>query len=401
MAGQTDNLAFFQDDSILTEEAFGLKIGDDGLWKSKETEDPEEYLKKFAEYEQSVLAFSRIISKGKIEEKDGSSTAVSENLSSVGEDGTVVTKKFVCPNCGKLVDQLLQNGYCSKSCATKARLTRQKAKVSAAGEKTLDLIDKIRDKLKLLDMAINLISELPELIKGRVRLPQEYRDYITLRIDAIFLQIKKFINTLMIMKNEALIELLKKVKFGDLDSKLQVIFQPISTILTTIASVQQAMNIALAAILALLKMPMTGISPQSYGWLMTAKSAQFPEHAGKLFVEIIPKANLALDFPNKMNIINTQAIEAITKASLPPVTDIEYFMDPTAFKVRFALSQDNAPRVKKMIQMLEALIVFGADTFPRYKRLSLANVWFVISILTGWGPTSRGVFGDFIFHGPI
>lgn len=401
MAEQTDNLAFFQDDSILTEEAFGLKIEEDGMWKSQETEDPEEYMRKFAEYEQSIYAFSRIINKGKIEEKDGSSTAISENTSSVGEDGTVVTKKFRCPNCGKMVDQLLQNGYCSKSCATKARLTRQKAKVSAAGEKTLELIDKIRDKLKLLDMAINLITELPELIKGKMKLPQEYRDYITLRIDAIFLQIKKFINILMIMKNEALIELLKKVKFGDLDEKLQVIFQPISTILTTIASVQQAMNIALAAILALLKMPMTGISPQSYGWLMTAKSAQFPEHAGKLFVEIIPKANLMLDFPNKLNIINTQAIEAIVNASLPPVTDIEYFLDPTAFKVRFALSQDNAPRVKKLIQILESLIVFGADTFPRYKRLSLTNVWFVLSIITGWGPTSRGVFGDFIFHGPI
>ena len=47
MAEQTDNLAFFQDDSILTEEAFGLKIEEDGMWKSQETEDPEEYMKKF------------------------------------------------------------------------------------------------------------------------------------------------------------------------------------------------------------------------------------------------------------------------------------------------------------------------------------------------------------------
>ena len=116
MAEQTDNLAFFQDDSILTEEAFGLKIEEDAMWKSQETEDPEEYMKKFAEYEQSIYAFSRIINKGKIEEKEGSSTAISENTSSVGEDGTVVTKKFRCPNCGKMVDQLLQNGYCSKSC---------------------------------------------------------------------------------------------------------------------------------------------------------------------------------------------------------------------------------------------------------------------------------------------
>ena len=49
MAEQTDNLAFFQDDSILTEEAFGLKIEEDGMWKSQEIENPEEFVKKSAE----------------------------------------------------------------------------------------------------------------------------------------------------------------------------------------------------------------------------------------------------------------------------------------------------------------------------------------------------------------
>ena len=102
-----------------------------------------------------------------------------------------------------------------------------------------------------------------------------------------------------------------------------------------------------------------------------------------------------------MNNINIAKIEDIVTAALPPIQDFEYFLDPTAFKVRYALSRDNAPKVRKMQELLEELIVFGADTFPRYKRLRLTNIWFVLSILTGWGPTSRGVFGDYIFHGAL
>ena len=134
---------------------------------------------------------------------------------------------------------------------------------------------------------------------------------------------------------------------------------------------------------------------------MTAKSAQYPETAGKQIIEIVPKANLMRPLKNRLNNIDISKISDIVTIALPPIQDLEYFLDPTAFKVRYALSQDNSPKVRKMQEMLEELIVFGADTFPRYKRLRLTNIWFVQSILTGWGPLSRGVFGDFIFHGAL
>ena len=125
-----------------------------------------------------------------------------------------------------------------------------------------------------------------------------------------------------------------------------------------------------------------------------------PEHTGKLIIEITPNENIIYPkgLRNRMNNINTKAIEAITNAALPPIKEYEYFIDPTAFKLRYALSQDNTKRLRKMNQILESLVVFGADTFPRYKRLNLKNIWFVLSIFTGWGPMSRTVFGDFIIH---
>lgn len=396
------NIKFFKDESIITEEAYGIKIDQSsGAWSKGQFEDTKEYMKKFQKFEQSVqLVGTMINGDTKVEmTPDGISGSVMGFK--FGKTGTIPTGQFECPQCHKKVDMLLKNGYCSKTCAVRAKATEKKAKLNAAGQKTLDLINKVQGYLKLMDLVLNLITDLPDLIKGKLKLPQEYRDYVTLRIDCIFLELKRQINLVMIMKNDALIELMKKLKFGVLDDVLMALIAPVQAIIQTVIQIQQALNIAMAAIIALLNVPMTGIKPQSYGWLMTAKSAQYAQTSGKLFIEIEPMANIALPLKNMLNNINTEAIEAVIQGALPPIQDFEYLMDPTAFKIRWNLSNNNGALVKKMIQMLEELLVLGADTFPRYDRLKLTNIWFVLSILTGWGPLSRGVYGDFIFHGAI
>lgn len=399
------SLQFFSEDGIITEEAFGLKIDNKtGQWNAEQFENPTEYLKRFAQFEDSVYMLNRCVFKNgiKFEMHDGAFTLSStENESSFDKTGTIPTKKQKCPYCGKYVDQLLKNGYCSKTCATKYRAEKARDKVSKKAEKTLATIRLIQEKLNMMDAALNLITGLPEFIRGKVILPLEYREYVTLRIDALFLQIKVIINNLMIAKNDLLLDLLRKVKFGTLDGVMQNIFLQITQMLSVVAQMQKAFNESMNHIITMLNNPFMGIHPQSYGWLMTAKSAQNPLTAGRLFVEIIPKTNIALMSPNWTNIMDYEKIESIIRAAFPPIQDVEYFLDPTAFKVRYLLSSENVPRIKKMFQMLEGIVVQGADTFPRYKRLSLKNIWFVLSILTGWGPISRSVFGDFIFHGPL
>ena len=392
----------FAENAIFTETVGGLKISQDGTWNQQEYQSADQYLAEFAEYESSLTAFMRIMRGDFSIIRNGlNETAVSEDEPQFDETGTVPRKKVQCPKCKKWVDELGPNGYCSTACGLAARTQRAAASMSQSAEQTIEYIQQIRDVLKLIDMCLNLITKLPELIKGKAKLPEEIREYITLRIDTIFLKLKVVVNNLMIMKNDKIIQLLDKIKLGALDSKLQVIFAPISTIITTIISLQTALASAIAAIMPLLKMPLYGIPPQSYGWMMTAKSMQYAETAGKIFIEIVPKANLALPLPNMLSNINTSAILNMVRAAMPPIQDVEYFLDPTIFKVRYAVSHLNTPGIKKFIQMLESLIVLGADTFPRYSRLKLSNVWFVISILTGWGMLSRGVYGDFIFHGPI
>lgn len=127
------------------------------------------------------------------------------------------------------------NGYCSKACGVKARLSKAVSTMTNAGEKTLEIIRMIQEKLQLLDLALDILSSLPDIIKAKVRLPEEYREYITLRIDIIFMRMKYYINCLMISKNMLLIELLKKVKFGVIDSKLAVLFAPITAVMEVAA----------------------------------------------------------------------------------------------------------------------------------------------------------------------
>ena len=73
-------------------------------------------------------------------------------------------------------------------------------------------------------------------------------------------------------------------------------------------------------------------------------------------------------------------------------------MDPDLFDIRLALSDQNSPAIEKLVRLLEATIVIGADFLPAYERLNLTNIWFVAAILTTWGPTTRSIYGDFIFH---
>ena len=45
-----------------------------------------------------------------------------------------------------MVDKLLKNGYCSQKCAISARAEKAQASVSAAGEKTLEIIDEVKKR---------------------------------------------------------------------------------------------------------------------------------------------------------------------------------------------------------------------------------------------------------------
>ena len=113
------------DDSILYEQVGGVRIDEtSGDWSFHEFKNADAFLKDFGKYEDSVEALQGIVMSNNvsISSQAGEQTAIIDN-SQGGYDstGTLKTKKFCCPQCGKMVDKLLKNGYCSQACAVSAR----------------------------------------------------------------------------------------------------------------------------------------------------------------------------------------------------------------------------------------------------------------------------------------
>ena len=397
---------FFSDENIMTEEVYGAKVDEaSGTWSQSEFKGTNDYLTRLAKFQQSVDTLQRM-SSGDVNVSETGSELVAnggQENPDFGKDGVIPTRLYECPECGKKVEMLLKNGYCSKTCAARAKTAKAQQKVTAAGQKTLDVLNQIKQKLALLDAALNILTELPDLIRDKVRLPERYRQFVTLRIDEVFMKLKMIINLISIQKNMLLIQLLKRVKAGDLDKMLENIFQPIKTIMQVIIGIQTAMNAALAVIINLLQLPANGpISAGGIGWLMTAKSMQHPMTAGQILIEIKPTPLAGLPIPPS-NVIDYNKIDAIVKKALPPIQEFEYFMDPALFKVRFNLSENNGQRLKKMYEMLEQMLKCSVELLPKYRDLKLTNIWFVLACISpnGWCELGRAAYGDFIFHGAL
>ena len=115
-----------EDLGIREETGSGLRIGDNGSWSTGEMFSVDDYLLRFTTFDRSMGALEQMIRGGgtsnSSESKEEITVISKVKEDGFGSDGTLKTKKFTCPECGKRVDKLLKNGYCSKGCHTKAKL---------------------------------------------------------------------------------------------------------------------------------------------------------------------------------------------------------------------------------------------------------------------------------------
>ena len=115
-----------EDLGIREETGSGLRISDNGSWSTGEMFSVDDYLLRFTTFDRSMSALEQMIRGGgtsnSSESKEEITVISKVREDGFGSDGTLKTKKFICPECGKRVDKLLKNGYCSKGCHTKAKL---------------------------------------------------------------------------------------------------------------------------------------------------------------------------------------------------------------------------------------------------------------------------------------
>jgi hypothetical protein len=233
----------------------------------------------------------------------------------------------------------------------------------SVSEETQKKIDMVRKILNYTDLTLNIITKIPDVLASIVKLPDAYREYATAKINIIFVELKKIINLLMIKKNEIIISLLRKIKFGCIDDKLKPLFEVINKIIDLANALREQMNRALdVAMQAIIKASaLFYIGPQEYGFFMTLKSNQAlcpffktdptvypPGQLGRPFwgsgvINIafdMSMCQISLDIGAKSALSNVdfKKINAIIRKVFRPISEVEYLMDPDLFDVRLALS---------------------------------------------------------------
>ena len=433
------SIPVFDEQNIITEDIFGVRFQNDEYMQG-EPVDTDSIIKDFKAVEDmtTLLKASSTEASNDLEIENIEDERTSKNtieaaigiISAVNDFGHLLMRGSTCPVCGKHVDFIPSNGYCSLKCAgldllkhVQETLTGEYLSVSEETQKKIDMVKNI---LNYTNLVLNIISKIPDILSSIAKLPPEYREYATAKINIIFVELKKIINILMIKKNEIIISLLRKIKFGCIDDKLKPIFEVINKIIDIANAVRAQMELAIeVAMQAIIKASaLFYIGPQEYGFFMTLKSNQAfcpffktdptvypPGQLGRPFwgsgvINIafdMSMCQFSLDIGAKSALSNVdfKKINKIIRAVFRPISEIEYLMDPDLFDVRLALSDQNAPMIQSLLEKLSMLIVLGGDFLPSYKNLKLTNIWFIIAILTCWGPWTRAIFGDFIFHGMI
>ena len=433
----TGFLTIFEESNIVTEDIFQVTIKDDVYTEGKPV-DTESIIRDTQALEDTTTLMaastadaednSAIVSQ-EPQERTSKNTfeAAVGIVAAVNDFGQFLQRGSKCPVCGKTVPFMPANGYCSLECAGKDLLKKLTSSISGEYEvETPEILNKIKNILDYFNLTLNVLTKIPDLLASFAKLPQEYKDYATAKLNLVFLEIKKIINKLLIKKNELIIKLLRRIKFGTIDAKLSKLFAAINSIISAVQVAKQALEKALnAAYKSISKASgLLYIGPQEYGFFMTLKSNMAlcpfyktdaltypPEQLGKpfwgsgvinlAFDMSICQFSLNIGAKSALQNVDFEKINAVIRKVFRPITPPEYLMDPDLFDVRLAISDQNAPAIQKLIRTLESVMVFGGDFIPTYDRLSLTNIWFVIAILTCWGPWTRSIYGDFIFHGFI
>lgn len=430
-------LALFSEDNIVEEDMFQVKIEND-IYQSSDPIDVNNIIKEFKALEDTTTLMMSSVKNAdeesvvqvveKVEGERTSKNAIEATVGIIGavnEFGHYIKQGSRCPICGKHIDYLPGNGYCSLKCAGKALATKITECITGNYEvDTPKIIDKIRNIMNYFNLVFNVISKFPDILSSFAKLPEEYKEYATAKLNLVFLDLKKIINFLLIQKNRLIIYLLEKINFEAFDEDVASLFSVINTILKTGEAlrekVEKALEIAYKSITKTSRMFYIG--PQEYGFFMTLKSNQCicpfiktdaltypPDQLGMPFwgsgvMNIafdMSKCQFTPDIGGKSairNIDQKKIFKAIRKI-FKNISTPEYLMDPDLFDVRLALSDQNSSAIQKLVRMLETIMVIGGDFLPEYDNLKLTNIWFIVAILTCWGPWTKAIYGDFIYHG--
>lgn len=359
----------------------------------------EDIIKEFQSWDEANTTLWNNCNNGKppmnlsVETVHGCVQAVFDTVQTIDKFGKALKQGGKCSVCGKHIDYVPLNGYCSIDCFVKDLLSRVAFNRKSKNSTKLDnLLDSVQSVLDFLNVILNCVIELPEKLKNLIMVPPALRNFMQIRINIIFIHIKILINQLMIFKNNCIIEMLKPIQIGVITDKIASLLPQVKAVITTVQLLHQTLDTVFGMMLQMMQNPLFSISPESYVWAMTPRSIM---RMPQLYIEVPVNMNTPTNMFGPLTMLNIEAINNIVKGLFPPITAPEYFLEPEVFDVRLALS-DQSDVVKQFAETLELIMKFGPDYTPRYKDLKLSNPWYVLAMIIGWGPKAQICYGSFI-----
>lgn len=347
--------------------------------------------------------------------------------------GHAFREGMTCPICGKKARYLPPGGYCSLPCLLKDIKDKSLSFLMAPNDKYKEFTDIINMICKLLDqtmLLLNAVVLIPDIIKELAALPDEYKQYVQNKIAEGFAELSKLIQEAMVKKNEYLTKILKPINMG-------VIAKPIAMMMVVVQQVQMALDIAqqafdMAFAVAKQALDMLGKSipgfvlpAESFAWTLSPRSFLSPmpyacPDAMKIFVTLpggsgVPIEALKPTCPSGLQNINIEAIDAIIQSMFPPITPLDYYLEPELFQVRYLFS-DQSDLVTQIRQQLEDFLKGGPDYIPKFENLlpikkttfivpivgtelelylpNIGYLWFLMGLLDAWAPHSQALVGS-------
>ena len=364
-------------------------------------------------------------------------------------DATVVTKKaldkfgralangMTCPVCGKKVKYLGMGGYCSTECVLTDAKNKVMSYLLAPNKKYKDFQACLTELEKILDqtiLLINAISMIPDILKELASFPEEYRKFVKEKITEGFCELRELIAKLMVKKNELLKKMMRPMKLGWICKPVAFMFTAIQAVQNAMIAAQDSFDYAYGVAMQFINSlslpagPNLALKAGSFGWLCTPRSYMSPlpytsPSATKIIVELPGGAgtqSLLLTkplCPSGLKCINFTLIEETIQACFPPLTPLDYYLEPDLFQIRFLFS-DQSDLVSQIRQQLTDLFKGGPDYMPsfenmfpikKYTNMTIAGVtipevwlpnigylWFLMGLLDAWAPRSQGLVGSLL-----
>lgn len=311
----------------------------------------------------------------------------------LAENGKVIDPGQECPICKGHMDYPTESGFCSKKCESEFKMAKVTGAICGLKDKAENVFQSISDAVEYMNSLLDIAVGIPAMIIDVNAIPIEaYSAYYMNKIYILELQIKQKINEVLVYKNKLLIKMLKQNRDGISSAADTVVggaLTSINAIVDGINVALQAFDVAYTAVYNTLVNAMVPflLKPESMSFFFTPRSL-----TKKPGIFVIPMSIINLNV-SAVDVLNADTIESVIDIGFPKIQDWEYCMDPQAFKVRQMFSDQNAKGIYDLISLMEVLFYTGSEPLPKYSKLKLSNPWYLIFLLTGWGPASQICFG--------